>query len=178
MGKKNRLANHSGIITIKNSKSKSNRHTKRGLKGKDCIYFNEEKQTCLNRLSGYYRRFCMPNYCGKFKPKEDKMKHNCGLSKYNENHIPLPDKASVHESTNEYIGLSKNIGTPCHVSYLKSEGRRRHKARCIYYDKVSKFCDWFMTKCTGASHCDKYKEKESHIKVIKVESDINIELDE
>ena len=30
-----------GILYIKNSKNKSNKHVKRGRKGKDCIYFNE-----------------------------------------------------------------------------------------------------------------------------------------
>ena len=31
--------------------------------------------------------------------------------------------------------MSKNIGTPVHGEYLKSDGYRRHKARCIYYNK-------------------------------------------
>ncbi|WP_312045138.1 hypothetical protein [Anaerotignum sp.] len=175
MGKKNRLANHSGIITIKNSKSKSNKHVKRGEKGKDCIYFNDEKLTCDNRFSGYYRQFCQLSYCGRFKPKESKV--NNELSDYDESYIQPPDKASVHEFTNEYIGLSKNIGTPCHIDYLKSKGCRRHRARCIYYDKIKKFCGWFMTKCTGSSHCDKYKEKEWYLKSDKWKSDTDIEFE-
>lgn len=85
------------------------------------------------------------------------------LSSYNEDYLEQPFMASTHERTNKYIGLSKNIGTPVHVGYMKSNDKRRHKARCIYYDKINKLCKWFMYKCIGSSKCDKYKEYDNKL---------------
>lgn len=148
--KKKKYKKHSiGILYIKNSKNKSNKHVKRGRKGKDCIYFNENKLTCSNKNHYRYNNFCVSDDCLSFKQK---------LSPYDDTYIPLPNKSSIHESDNRFIGMSKNIGTPVHGEYLKSDGYRRHKARCIYYNKKTKSCTWFSHKCIGSSHCNKYQE--------------------
>ena len=86
-------------------------------------------------------------------------KEETTLSEYDESYIQLPDQAAIHESTMESIKLSKDIGTPVHLSYLKKNDDRRHKARCIYIDKATKMCKWFMRKCTSSSRCDKYRER-------------------
>lgn len=55
-------------------------------------------------------------------------------------------------------------GTPWHVEQMhRSEGdSRRHRARCIYYDKNQKLCVlWKNKKCYGTAHCSRYKEKQS-----------------
>lgn len=158
MRKKNRSDKfNKSVIHIKNSKSKSNKHIKRGRKGKDCIFFNDIKLTCNNTISMCHNHFCKCETCKYFKTKRTIAKQV--LSDYDDTYIQLPTKQGVHERTNEYIGISKNIGTSCHIGYLQSDGFRRHKARCIYYDKLKKFCEWFMTRCTGSSKCDKYEEE-------------------
>ena len=128
------------INRIKNSKSKSIKHVKRGRKGKDCIYFNHEKLTCLHPLSPYHNCFCNSKECGFYKDKSPSKKpslNHCqnrdDLSEFDRNYLPQNQQSGTHERTNEYITLSKSIGTPVHVGYLKSDGQRRHKSRCIYY---------------------------------------------
>ena len=64
------------INRIKNSKSKSIKHVKRGRKGKDCIYFNHEKLTCLHPLSPYHNCFCNSKECGFYKDKSPSKKTN------------------------------------------------------------------------------------------------------
>lgn len=142
------------ILHIKNSKSKSNKHVKRGRKGIDCIYYNKEKQTCKNKNSLYYNVFCKSNDCKYYKEKE-KIKKK---SKGNNIFIPLPNQAGIHERNNEYISVSRNIGTPCHVGYMKSNDTRRHKTRCVYYCKENKQCKYYMFKCIGSAICEKYRE--------------------
>lgn len=139
------------IAHIKNSKNRFHKTKKRGRIGKDCIYFNNEKLICNNT-----NNFCNSKNCIHFKP----IKLDSGtLSEYNENYISLPQQAGTHEKTNEYLHLSKNIGTPVHVHYLKSSDPRRHKAHCIYYRKDNKHCEYIFSKCRGSSHCLHYKEK-------------------
>lgn len=140
------------ILKIKNSKSKSYKHTKRGRKGKECIYYNKEKQTCNNKMSLSYNTFCKSDNCKYYIKKK--------IEKENDILVPLPNQAGIHERNNEYIAVSRNIGTPCHVGYMKSNDARRHKSRCIYYDKVSKTCKYYLFKCIGSSKCEKYQEKE------------------
>ena len=49
-------------------------------------------------------------------------------------------------------------GTPWHSEYLKTNDEvRRHKTRCIYYNKGN--CEKRYTKCPGSAHCGAYKEK-------------------
>ena len=64
--------------------------------------------------------------------------------------------------------LSRIMGTPSHVEYLHmAEGdRKRHKSRCIEYDKRSATCrcvksPYYTSRCGGSSHCQYYKEKSS-----------------
>ena len=42
---------------------------------------------------------------------------------------------------------------------LLSDGSRRLKNWCEYYDKVDKHCAFRVTKCCGASQCEYYKKK-------------------
>lgn len=154
------------INRIKNSKSKSIKHVKRGRKGKDCIYFNHEKLTCLHPLSPYHNCFCNSKECGFYKNKSPSKKpslNHCqnrdDLSEFDRNYLPQNQQSGTHERTNEYITLSKSIGTPVHVGYLKSDGQRRHKSRCIYYKKDKKYCIIKSMKCPGSSKCEKYTEK-------------------
>lgn len=143
------------ILHVKNSKSKSYKHKKQGRLGKDCIYYNKEKQTCNNRMNLMYNIFCKSDNCKYYKKKKSK--------KENDVFAPLPIQAGTHERTNEYIAVSRNIGTPCHVGYMKSNEPRRHKARCIYYDKSDKLCHCgksgcYMMRCGGSAHCTGYRE--------------------
>ncbi len=138
------------VLHIKNSKSKAYKHKKQGRIGKNCKYYNDEKCTCI--LS--YKSFCKSDNCNCYKEKEHK------IIKSDDDIVPLPMQAGTHERTNEYIKISKNIGTPCHVGYMKSTEPRRHKARCIYYEKESKKCTYYLYKCVGSSRCEKYHEKE------------------
>ncbi|MBU3203601.1 hypothetical protein [Clostridium algidicarnis] len=54
-------------------------------------------------------------------------------------------------------------GTSAHISYLKSnEENRRHKTKCIYFDKGICKCGAFtnyMCKCTSSVLCNYYKVK-------------------
>lgn len=151
MAKKNKKSykkSKVGILYIKRSKNKSYKVKKRGRLGKECIYFNDEKLTCSQSGS-----FCHSDNCLGFTKRKSK------LSNYDENYLPSPYRAGTHERTNEYIALSKNIGTPMHVGYMKSHDSRRHKARCIYYNKETKSCLYYTRKCPGSSHCEKYMER-------------------
>lgn len=152
--------NHS-VMHISNSRSKSNKHAKRGVKGRDCIFFNADKHTCDNELSLFYRTFCNHDHCNKRIYKNANQQDKSGLSPYDEDYIQLPSQAGRHDATTEYIAISRNIGTPCHIGYLKSDGVRRHKSRCIYYRKDNKHCTLTFTKCKGSSHCNKYTERAS-----------------
>ena len=121
-----------------------------------CIYYNIGDMKCSNKnCSKVICTTAKDCTCYKRREKEPKRK----LSNYDDTFIQLPTQQGTHERNNEYIGISKNIGTSCHVGYLQGDGHRRHKVRCVYYDKVKKFCEWFMMKCTGSSKCDKYEEK-------------------
>lgn len=67
-------------------------------------------------------------------------------------------------------GLSQRMGTPSHIEYLHMEENdmRRHKSRCIEYDKKKDICMCtrsanFLLKCGGSSHCEYYKEENQQI---------------
>lgn len=65
--------------------------------------------------------------------------------------------------TNHFKKLSEDIGTPSHIDYLKSNDDRRHKSRCIYYDKSDKKCYCgkcgnYLMKCAGSGQCVRYNE--------------------
>lgn len=150
--KYNRKTPTKSILHIRNSKSKSNKHKKRGNLGKDCIYYNHDKLTCTCFLSPYNHTLC--KMCNCFKSNKIKKTDN-----ENNVYIDIPIQAGIHERTNEYISVSKNIGTPYHVGYMKSNEPRRHKARCVYYQKENKMCKHYLYKCVGSTRCEKYEER-------------------
>lgn len=81
--------------------------------------------------------------------------------KNNNNPIDIPVQSGIHDIYKS--GLSRNIGTAVHVGYLHSNDDRRHKSRCIYYDKSDKLChcsknSCYMIKCCGSAHCTGYRE--------------------
>lgn len=81
--------------------------------------------------------------------------------KNNNNPIDIPVQSGIHDIYKS--GLSRNIGTAVHVGYLHSNDDRRHKSRCIYYDKSDKLCHCgksgcYMIKCCGSAHCTGYRE--------------------
>lgn len=87
------------ILHIKNSKSKSNKHKKRGNLGKDCIYYNHDKLTCSCFLSPYNHTLC--KMCDCFKSNKIENTDN-----ENNVYIDVPIQAGIHERTNEYISDS------------------------------------------------------------------------
>ena len=81
--------------------------------------------------------------------------------KNNNNPIDIPVQSGIHDTYKS--GLSRNIGTAVHVGYLHSNDDRRHKSRCIYYDKSDRSCHCgksgcYMMRCCGSSHCTGYRE--------------------
>lgn len=148
-GKRNKSVMH-----ISRSASKSNKHSKRGKKGKDCIYYQDDTQSCNNEMSGYYHQLCHHDYChGKQYIADD-------LSHYDDTYIQLPQRASYHDTTNYRESLSQYIGTPAHVGYLRrKDGEpRRHMSRCTHLQKPTKWCKVRKDKCIGSSHCNDYMD--------------------
>lgn len=129
--------------------------TPKGQYKKRCLYYDKNSQMCTNKKC--HTSYCTTaRNCTCYEEKEVTYKT---LSDYDDTYIQLPDQAGTHERTNEYIAVSKAIGTPCHVGYMKNPGERRHKARCIYYDKSNKQCKYYKFKCIGSSRCEKYEER-------------------
>jgi len=65
-------------------------------------------------------------------------------------------------------------GTPWHVEkFTRAEGdSRRHRSRCIFYDKANKVCAKTVGKCYGTAHCKYYKEpKEPKVQNVPEEPD-------
>lgn len=63
-----------------------------------------------------------------------------------------------------YKKLSQDIGTPSHIDFLRKNDDRRHKSKCIYYNKSDKKCHClkcvsYLLKCVGSSHCMEYREE-------------------
>ena len=54
-------------------------------------------------------------------------------------------------------------GTPWHVTSigLKDGEKKRHRSRCIYFQKEGVHCSVRNTVCIGSAHCNIYREKES-----------------
>ena len=64
--------------------------------------------------------------------------------------------------------ISEDIGTPSHIDFLRTNDERRHKSRCIYYDKSDKKCYCgkcgnYLMKCSGSSHCNRYDDNPNHL---------------
>ena len=52
--------------------------------------------------------------------------------------------------------ISKRMTGACwHIGYSEPSGDRRHKAKCIYYDRGH--CLFQCISCVGSSHCDCYR---------------------
>ena len=64
------------------------------------------------------------------------------------------------------MGVNQMTGTPWHLETLKmnEDDERRHKSRCIHYNKANKFCKKQKRKCPGSAHCDYYKEDPARVK--------------
>lgn len=59
------------------------------------------------------------------------------------------------------MGIRKTMtGTSWHIEkFTREEGDpRRHRSRCIHYDKRTKECHFRSGKCIGSAHCMYYKE--------------------
>ena len=71
------------------------------------------------------------------------------------------------------MGVNQMAGTPWHTEKMtRAEGDpRRHLARCIYYIKTTKKCDYYHLEmpCPGAAQCDHYQEKEAFLTIQKEE---------
>lgn len=57
-------------------------------------------------------------------------------------------------------GINRLTGTPWHVErYAREDGdERRHRSRCIYYQKPDAYCSQIVGKCRGAAYCSYYTE--------------------
>ena len=71
--------------------------------------------------------------------------------------------------------LSRLTGTPWHVEkYAREDGDgRRHRSRCLYYEKEGAYCRMEVGRCKGAAHCAFYKEKD----VLKTSEVLSAETD-
>ena len=146
---------HTGIIhgnglysyTVKSGSKRQNKNK--------CVYYNKETQACTN--TKHHSSYCTTAHnCTVYKRIPDTPENK--LSNYDENYLALPLQSGIHE--HDTIGhISKDIGTPMHGTYLKSEGKRRHKSRCVFYERIKKTCLLLVDKCIGSSHCNKYKER-------------------
>lgn len=59
-------------------------------------------------------------------------------------------------------------GTPSHLEYPPSDGKRRYPVHCIFHEGSGKVCICMSTQspiygrnCNTAQNCDYYKEKEN-----------------
>lgn len=141
------------VIHIKTS-SKSVKHKKLGVKCKDCIYYNKQKYNCQ-----YHPSLCT-GLCPFFLPKDNQQTRH----KQKEPVIvEKPIQAGIHELNQLGRVYSQKLGTSCHVGYIATGQPRRHKSRCKYYKKQSKFCingksPYCNMVCPGSSRCQLYRE--------------------
>lgn len=59
-------------------------------------------------------------------------------------------------------------GVPAHVEYLKSDGKRRHPAHCIFHEGTGKNrictnpqCEMYYEHCNSAKNCNYYEENKN-----------------
>lgn len=116
---------------------------------RDCIHCNDKTLICQKVKSEFYNITCRPRNCKDFTPTQMPQ-----LTPY-----ALTYQAGTHERSNEYIRVSKNVGTAMHVGYMKSNEARRHKSRCEFYDKNLKYCEIKKRTCPGSARCNSYREK-------------------
>uniref|UniRef100_UPI00280B3539 hypothetical protein n=1 Tax=uncultured Thomasclavelia sp. TaxID=3025759 RepID=UPI00280B3539 len=148
-----------GYVKSKNKQTKFYTHKVVSLDGmkpdkRTCIYYDKATQNCTNKHCSKIVCTTASN-CTSYKRKEKEKSNK--LSSYDDTYIVLPKRAGIHQSNNRYIALSKNIGTPVNVKFLKSDGQRRHKTRCIHYYNDTKNCSLLSKRCHGSSHCSDYK---------------------
>ena len=64
------------------------------------------------------------------------------------------------------MGVNQMTGTPWHVETLRmdEDDTRRHKSRCVHYQKTNKYCTKQKRTCPASAHCDYYKEDPTRIK--------------
>ena len=67
---------------------------------------------------------------------------------------------------NKMANVKQMQGVSSQLEFLKSnDGKRRHKARCIFYLKDGKICDcphnlnFYNSLCGGSSRCKYYEER-------------------
>lgn len=162
----NTISHNMHSKSVINSKAVIYESKVRSLDGKKqdkrtCIYYSKSDERCMNKkCSKYYCITAKDCTCYKRKNKKtiDNMQYNDSLSEYDRTYLQELSQSGTHERTNEYIAVSKKVGTPVHVGYMHSDGIRRHKARCIYYIKQNKYCKYYKIYCPGSSRCDKYQE--------------------
>lgn len=67
-----------------------------------------------------------------------------------------------YKNGRDTVGRAELTGTPNHIEYLKKaeDDDRRHRSRCIHYEKGNAFCRYFKEKCRGSAHCPRYREQE------------------
>lgn len=165
----NRMSNkYTKIKSIINSQASIYESSTQPIDGKrpdkrTCIFYNKSDGRCTNKKCS--KSYCITSRnCTGYKRRENKKSYNHNikyddeLSEYDRNYLHQPKQSGTHERTNEYIAVSKKVGTPVHVGYMHSDGIRRHKARCIYYIKQNKYCKYYKIYCPGSSRCDKYQE--------------------
>ena len=68
-------------------------------------------------------------------------------------------------------------GTAWHVEKMtRSYGDdRRHRSRCVYYQKEESYCTRRCLSCFGSAHCQLYKEEQADKQVIDEEIPFGIE---
>lgn len=80
----------------------------------------------------------------------------------------------------DIMGIKKVMtGCPWHVEKMvRQEGdSRRHRSRCIYYNKKESHCSKVVGKCVGAAHCSYYDEYQAQEKVITEVNNIDVKVD-
>lgn len=57
--------------------------------------------------------------------------------------------------------LSKMQGSPWHIDKFtrKPGDKRRHRSKCIHYNRSKEFCSKEVGRCRGAAHCRYYDEE-------------------
>ena len=79
---------------------------------------------------------------------KNKKKYNNDIS------LDIPMQSGIHD--NYKSGLSRNIGTSVHVGYLHKTDDRRHKSRCMHYDKLNKACKCVKCRYYGTGKLCSY----------------------
>ena len=56
--------------------------------------------------------------------------------------------------------INQLTGTPWHVGKItkKEDDPRRHRSRCLHYNKLNGQCSRILLRCPGSAHCSEYVE--------------------